>query len=101
MHKGLRSLIIVATLILVSVGSYWLGRNAERKATPPCDTSGAYANGYAQGVVAGRKVQHHYRFERNGASLWRYDETTGEACQLESNQIDKWIGGRCPPPAEN
>ena len=42
-------------------------------------------------------VQHKYRFERDGASLWRYDEGTGEACQLQSNMIDKWIGGHCPP----
>jgi hypothetical protein len=41
-------------------------------------------------------AQHHYRFERNGASLWRYDETTGESCQVTSNQIDKWVGGHCP-----
>jgi hypothetical protein len=44
-----------------------------------------------------KPVEHKYRFERNGASLWRYDETTGETCQVTSNQIDKWIGGRCPP----
>jgi len=41
-------------------------------------------------------IQHKYRFERDGASLWRYDETTGEACQLESNVRDNWIGGHCP-----
>jgi len=39
--------------------------------------------------------QHRYRFERNGASLWRYDESTGEACQIESNVTDNWIGGKC------
>jgi hypothetical protein len=42
------------------------------------------------------QLQHHYRFERNGASLWRYDETTGETCQVTSNQIDNWSGGHCP-----
>lgn len=44
-----------------------------------------------------RQVEHKYRFERDGASLWRYDETTGKACQLESNVRDNWIGGHCPP----
>jgi hypothetical protein len=40
-------------------------------------------------------AQHLYRFERNGASLWRYDETTGESCQVTSNQTDNWMGGNC------
>ena len=40
-------------------------------------------------------VQHKYRFERNGSSLWRYNETTGASCQVTSNITDKWVGGRC------
>jgi len=31
----------------------------------------------------------------NGGSLGRYDEATGESCQVTSNQIDNWPGGRC------
>ena len=42
------------------------------------------------------QAQHRYRFERNGASLWRYDESTGESCQIESNVTDNWVGGKCP-----
>ena len=66
---------------------------------------------YDQGFKAGRQteraarpaqapmptpIQHHYRFERNGASLWRFDETTGESCQITSNVSDGWVGGHCP-----
>jgi hypothetical protein len=50
----------------------------------------AYSRLYAQDKPAA----HHYRFERSSASLWRYDEATGESCQVTSNQIDKWAGGR-------
>lgn len=62
-----------------------------------------YRRGYSAGLQLAMKdavplpVQHHYRFERNGASLWRYDEATGESCQIESSVADAWIGGRCPP----
>jgi hypothetical protein len=52
----------------------------------------AYARLDAQDKPA---AEHHYRFERSGASLWRYDETTGESCQVTSNQVDKWAGGHC------
>lgn len=41
------------------------------------------------------QAQHRYRFERSGASLWRYDESTGESCQIESNVTDNWAGGKC------
>jgi hypothetical protein len=43
-----------------------------------------------------KSSQHRYKFERDGASLWRYDEITGESCQVESNVRDRWIGGICP-----
>jgi hypothetical protein len=46
-------------------------------------------------------VEHKYRFERSGASLWRYDETTGAACQITSNHVDNWVGGRCPADTAN
>ena len=51
---------------------------------------------YARMDAQDKPAAHRYRFERSGASLWRYDETTGESCQVTSNQIDKWSGGRCP-----
>jgi hypothetical protein len=93
--------IVGALFVLTAVVSHWFGRNTERLATRRCETDKAYASGYSAGVLEGRKLQHHYRFERNGASLWRYDESTGEACQAESNVTDNWIGGRCGPAIGN
>lgn len=66
--------------------------------------NGGYGEGQSAGYQLALKqapappVQHRYRFERNGASLWRFDEATGESCQVESSVADAWIGGRCPIP---
>ncbi len=95
--KTVLALVVLAIAGLGMYLSYWNG----------------WGEGYSKGHTAGYRlavedakaaapppVQHHYRFERNGASLWRYDDATGEACQIESNVTDAWIGGHCPPPAQ-
>ena len=48
------------------------------------------------------KPQHHYRFEMRGASTWRFDEETGEACMITSSQAEAglWATMRCPPVAQ-
>jgi hypothetical protein len=45
------------------------------------------------------KPQHHYRFEMRGASTWRFDEGTGEACMITGSQAEEglWATMRCPP----
>jgi hypothetical protein len=33
-------------------------------------------------------VQHHYEFQTRGASIFRFDTTTGEACWMQLSQAD-------------
>ena len=53
------------------------------------------------GFELNHPAPHHYRFETRGIqgekqySLWRFDEMTGDACQLQSDEADGWIGGHC------
>jgi hypothetical protein len=89
----IRVLVFIALAALSMYLSYWRG----------------WANGYGAGHTHGYQlavedakspapppVQHHYRFERDGASLWRYDEATGKSCQIESSVRDNWVGVVCP-----
>lgn len=34
------------------------------------------------------KPQHHYEFKQNGASIYRFDLDTGEACWMQLSQAD-------------
>ena len=48
--------------------------------------------------VKSLEPEHHYRFEMRGASTWRFDEGTGEACMITSSQAEAglWATMRCP-----
>jgi hypothetical protein len=35
-----------------------------------------------------KTVQHHYEFKQNGASIYRFDLDTGEACWIQLSQAD-------------
>ncbi len=41
--------------------------------------------------------RHQYRFQMRGASTWRFDEVTGEACMITTSQMeqDLWPRMRC------
>jgi hypothetical protein len=45
------------------------------------------------------KIDHHYRMQINGASIWRFDDATGEVCwfQLSINDAHTPIP-QCPVP---
>jgi hypothetical protein len=82
-------LLLLTLTIINQVQIYGLRREVE---VLHVEVKDAYARLDAQA----KPSEHRFRFERSGASLWRYDETTGESCQVTSNQIDKWVGGHCP-----
>jgi hypothetical protein len=86
--KNIIVLILVLASLGCSIGSIAYVRNVEKQLQ---DLTLQVHNLSSRPTVA----QHNYRFERSGASLWRYDETTGESCQVTSNRIDNWAGGNC------
>jgi hypothetical protein len=52
---------------------------------------------YATALKEPPKVQHHYHFEMRGASTWRLDEATGEACMITTSQAEEalWNSMQC------
>jgi hypothetical protein len=86
--KNIIVLIVALVSLACSIGSIIRVRNIEKQLQ---DLALQVSNLSSRPTEA----PHRYRFERYGASLWRYDETTGESCQVTSNQVDKFAGGNC------
>lgn len=38
--------------------------------------------------LSSKAVQHHYEFKQNGASIYRFDLETGDACWIQLSQAD-------------
>jgi hypothetical protein len=88
-----KKLIFVLILLLPVIGVLAYGYGEDQ------GKADGWTAGYSDGFHAQQPVcpvQHHYKFEVNGASIYRFDLDTGESCMLQSNQIDKWSLGRCP-----
>jgi hypothetical protein len=82
--------LLFAAVVIFGLGFFTGTYNQERPG------STAYSEGWTKGLADGENADiaekptlHHYEFKQNGASIYRFDPDTGDACWIQISVADQ------------